>query len=325
MIESKKLALLRILQILEKYSDCDHPLTQEQISEHLVREYGIEIERKAIGRNLSLLKEAGFEIDFTNKKGSYLVCREFDDAELRLLIDSVLASRHITAKHSKELIEKLRGLSNVHFSAHTNFIHSANQWNKTDNNTLFYSISLIDEAIGQGRQVSFSYNKYGQDRKLHRTSKPRVSPYQLILHNQRYYLMAYNGWFKHMAFYRLDRITDMKILEDAATPLKSLEGYENGIDYRELSTALPYLFHDPIERVEFYADKDIVDQIIDWFGENARFEQVEGRLKVTVYASPTAMEYWSMQYLNYVEVVAPTKLREKIAENVSRAHEKYNP
>ena len=69
MIESKKLAILRILEILKKYTDVDHPITQEKIAEYLEQEYGIVIERKAIGRNLSLLKEAGYEIE-TNHLGS---------------------------------------------------------------------------------------------------------------------------------------------------------------------------------------------------------------------------------------------------------------
>ena len=43
MLEAKKLALLRILQILEKYSDYDHPLTQDEIAHHLSHDYGIEI------------------------------------------------------------------------------------------------------------------------------------------------------------------------------------------------------------------------------------------------------------------------------------------
>ena len=54
MLESKKLALLRILQILEKYSNCDHPLTQDEIVYRLDHDYGIEIERKAVGRNIEL-------------------------------------------------------------------------------------------------------------------------------------------------------------------------------------------------------------------------------------------------------------------------------
>ena len=73
-LEPKKLALLRILQILEEYSDYDHPLKQEEICERLDKEYGIVIERKAIGRNLSLLKEAGYDIE-SDRRGSYLAER----------------------------------------------------------------------------------------------------------------------------------------------------------------------------------------------------------------------------------------------------------
>lgn len=98
--EPKKLALLRILQILEKYSDYKHPLSQEVIAAHLEHEYGIVLERKAVSRNISLLKEAGIEIEQT-QVGSYLVERQFEDSELHLLVDSVLASKHINPKHSK--------------------------------------------------------------------------------------------------------------------------------------------------------------------------------------------------------------------------------
>lgn len=322
-LEPKKLALLRILQILQKYSDCNHPLTQEDVARYLSSEYGIEIERKAIGRNLSLLREAGFEIETANKRGSYLICREFDDTELRLLIDGVLASRHITEKHTKELIEKLCNLSNVYFRSHIKNIHSIPQWSKTDNNTLFYNISVVDEAIESNRQILFNYNRYGLDKKLHKSSEHCVSPFQLILHNQHYYLMASSQKWKDITFYRLDYITNMRILAEAAISIKSVKGFENGINYRHIATSLPYMFSDKIERVEFYAEEKIVGDVVDWFGENARFTKCGEKLKVTVFASPNAMEYWAMQYLNAVEIIAPKTLRDKIKNNLKLARLKY--
>lgn len=87
--EPKKLALIRVLQILEKHSDSEHPIKHDKIVELLESEYGLTIERKAIGRNISLLNEAGYEIE-TTKKGSYLAERTFEDSELKLLIDGVL-------------------------------------------------------------------------------------------------------------------------------------------------------------------------------------------------------------------------------------------
>ena len=134
--EPKKLALIRILQILERYTDCDHPLKHEEIVKKLENDYSITVERKAIGRNISLLQEAGYDIE-TTKKGSYLNSRLFEDSELRLLSDSVLASQHITASHSKDLIEKIASLSNKYFKSHIKNVYSVNDWNKSENVACF--------------------------------------------------------------------------------------------------------------------------------------------------------------------------------------------
>ena len=320
--EPKKLALLRILQILEQYSDYDNPLKQEDIARCLDRDYGIVIDRKAIGRNISLLREAGYDV-MSDRRGSYLASREFDDSELRLLIDGVLASRHITARHSKELIEKLCSLSNRYFRSHVKNICSVNEWSKTDNQSLFYNIEVIDTAIERGKQVAFSYNKYGADKKLHKTSDQCVTPYQMILHNQRYYLIACNEKWKNLGHYRLDRITDIRMTDEPATPLRSLPGHKNGIDYKEYATSLPYMFTDRPQGIEFLADPGIVDQIVDWFGDNARIQSSGEKLNVYVRASPMAMEYWAMQYLNFVEILSPASLRKRIAANLEAARGKY--
>ncbi|MDD7212607.1 MAG: hypothetical protein SPG94_00240 [Candidatus Enterosoma sp.] len=151
--EPKKLALIRILQILEQYTDSDHPLKHDEIVKKLENEYGITVERKAIGRNIALLQDVGYDIE-TTKKGSYLNSRLFEDSELRLLSDSVLASQHITAKHSKELIEKIASLSNKYFKSHIKNVYSVNDWNKSENVALFYNIEIIDEAITKNVKYS---------------------------------------------------------------------------------------------------------------------------------------------------------------------------
>lgn len=324
-LEPKKLALLRILQILQKHSDYDHPLTQDDILKYLDKEYGIELERKAVGKNIANLRDAGFEIG-SCRAGSYIDSRDFEDAELRLLIDGVLQSKHITARHSKDLIEKLCGLSNKYFRSHKKNVYSINDWSKTDNQTLFYNIEVVDEAILNGKQVQYDYNKYGVDTKLHRSSFQRVSPYQLILHNQRYYLMGYSDYWGNMTFHRLDRITNMRIYDKPATPINKVEGYENGIDFKQIASTMPYMYTDTPERIEFVADDFIVDQIVDWFGVNIKMSTLpdtEGKVKVELFASPLAMEHWALQYLNHVEIKKPESLRQKIKESIFMAIDKY--
>ena len=321
--EPKKLALIRILQILEKHSDSEHPIKHEKIVELLDNEYGLVIERKAVGRNISLLNEAGYEIE-TTKKGSYLSGRAFEDSELRLLIDGVLSSGYITAKHSKDLIEKLCAQSNEYFRPRVKNIYSVNDWNKTDNVSVFYTIEIVDEAIERGRQVRFEYNKYGADKQMHRTSRQIVSPYQMILHNQRYYLMGYSERWKEMRYYRMDRITNIQPSDEPQTPLRSIKGFESGVDYKRFSQGMPYMFADELQTVEFIADGWVIDQIVDWFGKEIHIEErADERFLVRVKASINAMEYWAMQYMNAVEILAPIDLRERIKKNIQTANEKF--
>ena len=325
-LEPKKLALIRIWQMRHHYSDCNHPLTQDDISRYLEKEYGISIERKAISRNISLLKEAGIEIE-TQKAGSYLAQRDFEDSELRMLIDGILSSRHITAKHTKDLIERLCSLSNRYFRSHIRNIYSVDEWSKTDNQALFYNIEMVDMAIEQNRQLHYEYNKYGIDKKLHRSSHQYVSPYQMILHNQRYYLMGYSEYWKNMIYHRMDHITGITVTDKPAVDIRSLPGYENGVDYKVLSSSMPYMFSDKPVRVIMLAERMIIDQILDWFGSDVRITRCgedESKVQVVLQASPNAMKLWALQYIQYVEVLKPESLRAAIRELLEEGKERYS-
>ena len=324
-LEAKKLALLRILQILHKYSDLKHPLTQEKIAYYLDSEYGIVIERKAISRNISLLMDADVEIGHC-RDGYYLETREFEDTELKLLVDSVLCNQNITAKHSADLIEKLCKLSNKYFRSHVKNVYAVKDWNKSDNSALFFNIEMIDMAINEGKQVQYDYNKYGKDKKLHKSSFQRATPYQLILHNQRYYLMGYSEYWGNMIFHRLDRITNIKIYDAPAYPLKKVPGYESGIDYKKISTTMPYLHSDKPERVEMLADAWVIDQVVDWFGKDLAVRETDDpeKIIISLWANPYAMSLWALQYVNYIEVISPAHLRNKIRDFLKTGLDKYS-
>ena len=324
-LEAKKLALLRILQILHKYSDLKHPLTQEKIAYYLDSEYGIVIERKAISRNISLLMDADVEIGHC-RDGYYLEAREFEDTELKLLVDSVLCNQNITAKHSADLIEKLCKLSNKYFRSHVKNVYAVKDWNKSDNSALFFNIEMIDMAINEGKQVQYDYNKYGKDKKLHKSSFQRATPYQLILHNQRYYLMGYSEYWGNMIFHRLDRITNIKIYDAPAYPIKKVPGYESGIDYKKISTTMPYLHSDKPERVEMLADAWVIDQVVDWFGKDLAVRETDDpeKIIISLWANPYAMSLWALQYVNYIEVISPAHLRTTIREFLKSGLDKYH-
>ena len=323
-LEPKRMALLRVPEILQKYSDENHPLTQEEILTRLDRDYGIVLERKAVGRILSLLKEADYEIVSTGA-GCYLAGRTFEDSEVHLLIDGVLASKHINPTHSKELIEKLASFASPSFRKNVKNVYTVNEWDKTENPALFYTIEVIDEAIEAGRRIEYDYNKYGADKKLHVSSHQRGTPYLLILHNQRYYLMSLNEKFKTVFYCRVDHITGIRMTDEPATPIRTIPGYENGIDFKRFSSAMPYMFADPPERIDFLAADWVIDQVIDWFGKEIRITPTDNEklFRVSVLSSPNAMELWALQYASAVEVISPLPLREKIKNRFADTGEKY--
>ena len=114
------------------------------------------------------------------------------------------------------------------------------------------------------------------------------------------------------------------ILHLWATDIHTIDGYKNGLDYKKISTAFPYMFTDEPERITFTVTEERFDHVIDWFGYDIKAEQLDGKIKVSVMASPNAVEYWAMQYLNCVEILSPLKLRDKIKENLKQGYEKYD-
>ena len=191
-MEPKKLALLRILEIFQRYSDEDHHLKQEDIITYLERDYALSLERKAISRNISLLKEAGYEIS-SDRSGSWLANRDFDSIELRILIDSVLSSRFLSVERSKAMIEKLCKQNSIYFRSNVKHIHAVNEWNKVENPELFRNIELICDAIERKKVIQYTSLNYGKDKKLHKGEEYISTPCGIFISGQTYHLLEIRG------------------------------------------------------------------------------------------------------------------------------------
>lgn len=318
-LEAKKTLIMRIYQVLDEYSDEEHPLTQQNIIDILERDYDVVCERKAVGRNISYLKEMGFDIESCSN-GTYLASRKFENAELRLLIDSVLSSRNVNSTHSAQLIDKLISFGGQNFKSHVKHVYSVKEWDKSDNKAFFYNIDIVDEAIEQGKKIKFNYNKIGLDKKLH-VSKPHVgSPYQMLLHNQRYYLMMFDEMFDEVGFYRMDKITDIDILDEDAKPLRENKGFEKGIDYKRIATSLPYMYNDAPVAITLKCWVGMADTLYDWFGTNFTAKKLDDKYFVaTIVASEKAMLYWVLQYNRNVEVLSPESLRQNVIASLKKS------
>jgi predicted DNA-binding transcriptional regulator YafY len=137
--------------------------------------------------------------------------------------------------------------------------------------------------------------------------------------------MAYSSYWGNMVFHRLDRISNIRLYDKPALPIRDVPGYESGIDYKKISSTMPYMYTDEPERIEFATEPWMVDQVIDWFGKDIAVRKTddENKVIVSLWASPNAMEHWAMQYINYVEVISPAHLRECIQKNLQNGLKKY--
>ena len=170
--DKKKLLILLILEILERNTDETHHLKQQEILHILDAEYGVVCDRRSIKANVLDLIDMGYDINMDD--GYYLASRDFEDAELRMLIDSVLFSKNISQTQGKRLIEKLKKLSSKYFSAKVSHVSALPDLNHTVNKQVLIVLDTLNDAIDQGKKVLFMYNSYGTDFRLHPLFHPRV-------------------------------------------------------------------------------------------------------------------------------------------------------
>lgn len=346
-VQPKKMLIINILDILKKYTDENHRLSQKEIVDILKTEYSTTVDRKSVKRNLMNLIDFGYEIEYSesvrmvrnSKTGEleenyvlsdfYLV-RDFTDSELRLLIDSLLFSKHIPYSQCKELIDKLEGLSNQYFKTRVKYIRTLPDLAPT-NRQIFYTIEVLDEAISKKRQVAFDYNSYGVDKKLHpRTDENGnkreyiVNPYQIATTNGRYYLICNYDKYDNVANYRLDRISNIRMLDTPVKPMKTVKGLENGFNLPKHMAEHIYMFAGTSQTVTFRIKKYILNDVMDWFGSEVTFfDETEDEVSVRVSVNLAAMRRWALQYALHSKILSPQSLVDDVKSDIEKAMELY--
>lgn len=346
--QPKKVLIVNILRILNKYTDENHRLSQKEIVDILKNEYDMTVDRKAVKRNLMNLIDFGYEIEYSeavrmvpNKEtgeleesyvlSDFYLVRDFTDSELRLLIDSLLFSTHIPYIQCRELISKLEGLSNRYFRSHVKHIQTLPE-PSLQSKQLFYTIEVLDEAIDRRRQVSFTYNSYGTDKRLHPRKDDRgeireyiVNPYQIAASNGRYYLICNYDKYDNVANYRLDRITNIKLLPTPVKPIDKVKGLENGFDLPRHMAEHIYMFSGESGTVIFRAKKYLLNDIIDWFGGGVTFfDESDEDISVRVRVNYAAMRRWGLQYALHAKVLFPELLATQVKNDIIESMKNYS-
>ena len=341
-IQRKKLILIRILSVLQHHTDQNHTMTVEEIKNQLELDYEIIVDRKAIKKNLLDLIACGYEIGYTVKTRfthgkteplftDWYITRDFTDAELRLIVDSLLFAKNIPHSQCKELIKKVERLSNKYFSNKVKHIRNMPS-NTPSNPEVFFTIEILDEAIERSKQVEFEYCEYGVDKKLHprknskgNTKKYTVNPYQMVATNGRYYLIGNYDYYDSIGHYRIDRIKNICILEDShRKPAEKVTELKNGLELPTHMAEHIYMFGGECGTVIFRIKKKNINDVIDWFGNDVHlFDESEDEICASVRVNYRSMRYWALQYGTYVTVTSPPSLVEDIKKDIAAIAEKY--
>ena len=283
----QKLKLLRLYDILLNRTDEEHALSVNELVEALSY-YGIEAERKSIYSDLEELSLYGLDIIRVGGKKNmkyYVGARDFELAELKLLVDAVLSSKFVSEKRSHELIGKLSSLTSKYNAAQLNRQITVSNRNKTVNEQVLYNIDAIHTALQNGKMISFQYLEWNASKRLvvKKGGKPYlISPKTLIWDDENYYLVAWDpdaGYCKH---YRVDKMKNIEVLDADATDY----GFE--IDPASYSRKMFGMYDGKVRDVTIRCPVHMVGIMIDRFGkdivirtENLQYCQVRVQVAVS--------------------------------------------
>ena len=321
---NKKMLNMLILEILREYSDENHSLTQQEIIRLLYNNYGMECDRRSVKNNVVYLKELGYDISMDG--GYRLLSREFDDSELRILIDSVLFSKSISTRQAKGLIEKIRCMASKYFNAKVKHVSNLPELHRTVNKQAMYSLDAINDAISERKKIEFIYNEIDTDFNLRpRRELPyKVNPYQIVANNGRFYLIGNYDKYDNVAHFRIDRMTDVRILNEKVKPMSKVPELEKGLDLPKHMAEHVYMFSGETVSAEIKTTPDMMNELVDWFGTDFRFmEKSEDSITIRVKCNYSALRFWALQYGPYVEILKPEALRNQIKEDIQEMAKKY--
>ena len=262
--ENQKLKLLYLKELFETQSDEQHVLSMQDILAYLAA-HGINAERKSIYTDIACLQEFGMDIVLQKGPGGgyFLASRPFELPELKLLVDAVQACKFLSERKSVALIEKLSSLCSAHEASQLRRQVTVCSRIKSMNESIYYTVDRIHEAIAENRQIRFRYFDWGIDgRKHERPGDYVASPYALVWDDENYYLIAHSQ--RHgLTHYRVDKMAKLTKLE---MPRVITDEAKN-LDLSRYGKNVFGMFAGSPQQVKLRFHKSLAGVIIDRFGK----------------------------------------------------------
>lgn len=326
MASDKKSCLLYILNILKEYTDEKHLMTYQMIGDKLYDSFGILIERKTIASNIDVLTENGYDIVKCGKNGLYLGSRDFEEGELLFMIDAIYSSKSMPTKYAKDLVKRLTSSFSKYEKKRFNHLEKIDDGTRTDNREIFWTIEVLNDAIEQKKKVEFQYSAYGIDKKLAVKGDGKfykINPYFMVNNRGKYYLVCNYDKYNDISNYKIECISNIKILDEDSKPIESIEGGEKFSIKDYMKEHIYMVAGGSVSAEVEITNPQRVNDFIDWFGKDVDIREVNGKIVASLKVNEESLVYWALQYAESVEILKPLSTREKMKTIIQKLSKKY--
>lgn len=323
---SQKLKLLYLMKILLQKTDETHGITMPEIISEL-NAYGISAERKGLYNDMECLRTYGMEIAGYQEERAYyykVVDRQFELAELKLLVDSVQSAKFITTKKSRELIEKITGLASKYEATQLNRQVYMAERIKTKNEGIYYNVDAIYNAIAENVKITFQYFQWNIKKQMelrHDGTLYQVSPWALSWDDDNYYLIAYDEKEEKIKHFRVDKMLHIEMTEEKREGRWVFKEFDIAVYARKMFG----MFDGEEEMVKILCHNSLAGVMIDRFGKDISLIPVdEEHFSVTVRVAVSRQFLsWVMALGEGAKIIGPDVVVEQVKTEVERLVKQY--
>ncbi|MGN9019659.1 helix-turn-helix transcriptional regulator [Lachnospiraceae bacterium HCP1S3_C3] len=323
---NQKLKLIYLMKILLEQTDDTHSITMQEIIDALAA-YGISAERKSLYNDIENLRVYGLDIIGTQEDRTYsyhIGNRQFELAELKLLVDSVQSAKFITAKKSNELIKKIEGLASKYEASQLHRQVFVAGRVKTMNESIYYNVDRIHTAIAENSKITFQYFQWNVDKKMelrHDGALYEVSPWSLSWDDENYYLIAYDGVEGIIKHFRVDKMLNIKSIGRRREGKQEFKSF----DMAAYSRKMFGMYAGKEETVRIECDNSFAGVMIDRFGKDVSLIRLDDNRFVVNVEVAVSRQFlaWIIGLGEGVTLAGPDNVVEMMNDEIDRLVKQY--
>ena len=265
---NQKLKLYYLARIMVEKTDDEHRITMPEIQEKL-EAYDVTADRKSLYDDLEALRVLGIDVIGEKVGRNYFYHvgkKQFEIAELKLLVDAIQSSKFITAKKSNELIKKLTGLASDFEASQLKREVVVQGRIKTMNESIYYIVDDIHNAITNNKKIRFEYLKWNIDKKMERRKDElyEISPWALTWDDENYYMIGYDAEAGKIKHYRVDKMRNISVTDEKREGREHFKQFDMA-SYARMNFGM---FGGEEVRVRLQFDNEMVGVLLDRFGKD---------------------------------------------------------